>query len=186
MFYGEDYSKVNAYELTYRRLEEKGFKQYKESVLEHLGVAVFHKEHLSIIIQNLELGMGIKDIKQESIRIRERLHQIKMNVWNTYYILCAGNENVYREDLFFIERDSTGLRKYVVIEEADLNRIPFLDNLPVNVINNPIRIEGNLTENDTTIKNLYEFIQLNNGSDKIIPEKEINNFIDTFLEEDKN
>jgi hypothetical protein len=173
--------KLNIYEVTFNRLQEKGFLQEKESVVSHLGVALFRKGNINIIIQNLDKGMKIDDIKQESIRIREKLHQIQINVWNTYYILCADEEIVEGEDLFFIERDSSGLRKYVVKEEEDLNRILFLDNQPVNKINNPIQIKDKIPENDETVKIIFKFIEDNGGTEKIIPDKDIDNLIDKIL-----
>ncbi len=172
---------MNAYEITFTRLKEKGFIEEKERVLSHLGVTVLKKEHLNVIIQNLDVGMGLKDIKKETIRIREKLHQVQINVWNTYYILCADEETVDNEHLFFIERDSTGLRKYVVKEEEDINRIPFLDNQPVNRIDNPIKIKDSIAKDDKTIELLFNFIEENNGDEKIIPDEDIDAMIDRII-----
>lgn len=160
---------------------EKGFIKERESVLSHLGVTILKKEHLNVIIQNLDIGMELKDIKEEVIRMREKLHQVQINVWNTYYILCADEQIVDNENLFFIERDSTGLRKYVVKEEEDINRIPFLDNQPVNRIDNPIKIKDSISKNDKTIDFLFNFIEENNGAEQIISDEDINEMIDRIV-----
>lgn len=160
---------------------EKGFIKERESVLSHLGVTILKKEHLNVIIQNLDIGMELKDIKEEVIRMREKLHQVQINVWNTYYILCADEQIVDNENLFFIERDSTGLRKYVVKEEEDINRIPFLDNQPVNRIDNPIKIKDSISKNDKTIDFLFNFIEENNGTEQIISDEDINEMIDRIV-----
>jgi len=160
---------------------EKGFIKERESVLSHLGVTILKKEHLNVIIQNLDIGMELKDIKEEVIRMREKLHQVQINVWNTYYILCADEQIVDNENLFFIERDSTGLRKYVVKEEEDINRIPFLDNQPVNRIDNPIKIKDSMSKNDKTIDFLFNFIEENNGAEQIISDEDINEMIDRIV-----
>ncbi|MDA1771309.1 hypothetical protein PDJ95_07855 [Bacillus cereus] len=172
---------MNAYEITFKRLMEKGFIKERESVLSHLGVTILKKEHLNVIIQNLDIGMELKDIKEEVIRMREKLHQVQINVWNTYYILCADEQIVDNENLFFIERDSTGLRKYVVKEEEDINRIPFLDNQPVNRIDNPIKIKDSISKNDKTIDFLFNFIEENNGAEQIISDEDINEMIDRIV-----
>ncbi|PYE89493.1 ABC-three component system middle component 1 [Bacillus sp. 196mf] len=172
---------MNAYEITFKRLMEKGFIKERESVLSHLGVTILKKEHLNVIIQNLDIGMELKDIKEEVIRMREKLHQVQINVWNTYYILCADEQIVDNENLFFIERDSTGLRKYVVKEEEDINRIPFLDNQPVNRIDNPIKIKDSMSKNDKTIDFLFNFIEENNGAEQIISDEDINEMIDRIV-----
>lgn len=175
--YGGEYYKLNTYEATFRRLEETGFIEKNENAISNMGVALFQKEHLSVIVQNHDLGMEIKDIKEESIRIREKLHQLKINVWNSYYILCS-DEEIVQNDLFIIERDSIGLRKYVIKQENDLNRIPFLDNQPVNIINEPIQISDNLIDEDDIIKNLYTFIEQEDGTEIIISNESIKKLID--------
>ncbi|MBU8852751.1 ABC-three component system middle component 1 [Priestia megaterium] len=175
---------MNSYEATYIRLKEKEFVQEKESIINNLGLATFRKDHIYIIIQNLDLGMKVEDIKEESIRIREKLHESKINVWNTYYVLCADEEVIDVEYLFFVEREPSGLRKYVINEVEDLNRIPFLDNQPVNKFSNPIQMEDNIPENNTTIKSLFDFIKENNGTEMIIPENRIDEAIDRLLWEE--
>lgn len=171
---------MNTYNSTFIRLENKGFIQDKETI-QDIGVTLFRNDTLNVILQNLEVGMDIGDIKEETIYIREKLHETELNVWNTYYILCADKGNIKSEKMLFIERDSSGLRKYVIKNDSDLNRILFLDNIPVNKIENPIKIQDSIPENDVTIKSMFKFIEDNEGTEKIISNEHVNQLLDKFL-----
>ncbi|WP_271397720.1 ABC-three component system middle component 1 [Salinicoccus roseus] len=171
---------MNTYNFTFFRLKEKGFTQDKEA-LSDIGVALFKNDTVNVVLQNLDVGIDMEYVRKESIDIRRRLHEIGLNVWNTYYILCIEDENFRSDDMLFIERDSSGLRKYVIRHEEDLNRILFLDNLPVNKIENPIKIQDNVSEKDRTIKIIFEFIEKNEGTEKIIPIENIRSLLDEYL-----
>lgn len=54
--------------------------------------------------------------------------QDRYNLWNTYLLILV-NKNPFNERYYYIERDIRNLRKYVIQNEDDILRIPFIDSL---------------------------------------------------------
>jgi hypothetical protein len=165
---------MKAYEITINRLYEKGYAKvdYKD-LDEEFGISCFRKEHIFVVLQNWDYGITIDDIKEETLRLRNALHQKRVNVWNSYYLLCVDGQRVDDEMIFFIERESTGIRKYVIRNEDDLSRIPFLDNTPVRKIENPIQFNENINNYGEIVKKLFEYLKEQNGDNEKLDNKKI-------------
>ncbi|MFT4407461.1 ABC-three component system middle component 1 [Bacillus cereus] len=108
-------------------LEKHGFKRNKVEAIDKLGIVLYEHEYINVLVKNYNIVPDSKHIGDEAIELRERLLMQDMNVWNAYYLICIDNE-VKFDDVYIIERNTRGLRKYVIREIFDLSRIPFLDN----------------------------------------------------------
>jgi hypothetical protein len=101
---------------------------------------IFIKEHEEFVYcyrEKNNVGFIIKEyndytnaqIMEDVIKIRTILRQQNINIWNSYYIILINSASISNEigsKIYNIERNSKGLRKYVVLDESDLFRIPFI------------------------------------------------------------
>lgn len=90
------------------------------------------------------------NIRSDAVDIRSILNKLGENVWNTYFLI--GTKSEQQLISYSIEKDSVGLRKYVINSKADFKRIPSLDietTLPEKTIGNTdlIKTHSNKDEN---------------------------------------
>lgn len=172
---------MEIYDVSLQRIKEKGFEEKKYEKLSEIDVCCFEKGDITLILQYWDEYVGVEDIKEECLKIRKVLHTLHVNAWNTYYILCKGKREIQDQDLFFIERDPVGIRKYVIREEKDLNRISFLDNTSICKVDNPIRLEESIEEFDQEIQSMFNFIIKNKGDKKKLEKTEIDEMLNNLL-----
>ncbi|WP_330162647.1 ABC-three component system middle component 1, partial [Streptococcus pneumoniae] len=59
--------------------------------------------------------------------IREIIkNHVEYNLWNTYLLVLV-DINLFNEKYYYVERDVRNLRKYVIQNEKDISRIPFIN-----------------------------------------------------------
>ncbi|MEZ2649679.1 ABC-three component system middle component 1 [Bacillus wiedmannii] len=107
-------------------LENYGFNRNFVKDIDSLGAILYEYEHIRVLVKHYNIAPEPKHVGDEAIELRERLLMQDMNVWNAYYLICIDNE-VEFDDVYLIERNTRGLRKYVIREIFDLSRIPFLN-----------------------------------------------------------
>ncbi|SCN02046.1 Protein of unknown function [Bacillus wiedmannii] len=96
-----------------------------------LGVVTFQKEHILVFLKLYDNpNVQSQDIIQDIVKVRRRLDKnSEFNIWNSYMLVCLNTSfDSYIELVMKVEKDTTAIRKYLINEEKDLNRIPFLDN----------------------------------------------------------
>lgn len=82
------------------------------------------KDQTNIVIK--EYGDILpSQIRSDSVDIRSILNNLNENVWNTYFLLTSSSEEKLIP--YSLEKDSIGIRKYVINTLDDIKRIPFLD-----------------------------------------------------------
>ncbi|PGD17959.1 ABC-three component system middle component 1 [Bacillus toyonensis] len=135
-----------------------------------------NKEYIYCFNKAINTGFIIKkyqhfdyeNILEDVIDIFLFLKKNEINIWNTYYMILLELDEDPPEkhsDFYKIERNSQGLRKYVIMTQEDLYRIPFLFNL---------QEKGELNH----ISNLRGFLHTG--------EKEVDDFIEWVIEEVEN
>jgi len=165
--------------------------QYKEITIEGIEYRTFYNKvngNLLIIyneqiIQNHLLREEINNIAKS---IREVIKEYtKYNLWNTYFLIVV-NKNSYNEKYYYIERDVRNLRKYVIQNEMDILRLPFLDILNSN--KEAKQVEESLYFTSEKIKELYLGIRNKGGEQKKLTNAEINKILEemNFLEGDSD
>ncbi|MEB6550959.1 hypothetical protein MXL46_18025 [Heyndrickxia sporothermodurans] len=118
---------MNNFNLVHNRLIQKNFKALENEEVEKLGFSLYGNETIRVFLKRLHMELELENINIYSNQIRILLLEQSENIYNSYLILCTDEEINY-EKFFMIERNNIALRKYVVRDENDLNRIPFLDN----------------------------------------------------------
>lgn len=105
-------------------LRDNGFKVYYAEVF-YPDFIFFNKNQMNIIVKEYSLENLAKNVRSDAVDIRHLLSDINKNIWNTYLFICSDNKD--KDITYEIERDSVGIRKYVINSEKDLKRIPYLD-----------------------------------------------------------
>lgn len=177
---------MNVYIETYTRLIDCHFKRIEVFESELSGIRFFGNKNLNVVLQNWEEGMDDKKIIEETISIRNFLLRKNMNVWNTYYLICADDEHVIDEDtIYSIEREATALRKFVIRSFEDTTRIPFLDTYQENT-DEIMDLSSYVFKGYEEISELIDCIKQKNGELKKLNSKEIESACKSFLDREVN
>lgn len=106
--------------------------KYKEENIEEIVQQTFYDDTNGklIIVYNeqfIQDSLIKEKINEISINIRAIIkNHVKYNLWNTYLLVLV-DKNPFNEKYYYIERDVRNLRKYVIQNENDILRIPFLN-----------------------------------------------------------
>jgi hypothetical protein len=177
---------MQSYDQAYTSITKMGFSVVQHAKFDELGVVCYRNRYTHVILQNWDSGMTIETIENECQVIRSLLLELGANVWNAYYILCANSESIEDDQAFFIERNSALLRKYVIRLDGDLNRIPFLDDIPVNEIDNPLSLTESLKETDVIINTLVTEVKKLEGHTTSLNKKQIKDVVNLILSYEGN
>ncbi|OMF22098.1 hypothetical protein BK133_27180 [Paenibacillus sp. FSL H8-0548] len=172
---------MQTYEKVYTTINQTGFTQVEHFQFNQLGVVCYTNNQIHVILQNWDDGMSIESVENECQIIRRLLMEIGANIWNSYYILCSTQDNIEDDLAFFIERSSASLRKYVIRLESDLNRVPFLDDIPVKKMDNPVFLTTRLTETDAIISTLLEEVKRLDGHTTSLNRQSIKDVVELIL-----
>lgn len=136
------------------------------------------KEFIYSYNEGINHGFVIKEYKSNQCNIGKVLEDVlnariilrkhNINIWNSYFLVLIDfeekKENEISSHIYNIERNSSGLRKYVIIDKEDLLRIPFIKTSQENIMK--LNFSSNLNEVLFT------------------EDKEVGNFINWILEEE--
>ena len=157
-------------------LEDNNFIiKYTDSI-DILGLAYYTNNEKNVFVYYIkdDIFMNIDEI---SFKLREVLINEKINIWNTYLILCVESKS-FDEDIISIERNSKYLRKYVVKDLSDIKRIYFLDN----TINDSEDIKSNIVASENILKIINKMRDENNDIKKL-SYSEIKDIVDELISE---
>lgn len=150
--------------LTYNLVKERlFFYDYSYQEFEWtaaLGIVAFSKGHINVFLKSYGSDIEAKDIINDTMQVRQQLAESHgINIWNSYMLICPGGLSESYVDLILkVEKDTTALRKYVICNESDINRIPFLDNtISENV--KPKKILENEYQGTEEVKELVNLVQ---------------------------
>lgn len=118
---------MDIFNLTNNRLIEMDFEVIELEGIDGIGGVVYKSPYNYVVLKKAYTSEELKNITNYSSIIRHIMLENKLNINNTYLIICT-NINIDYETFFIVERDTTALRKYVIRNGKDLNRVPFLDN----------------------------------------------------------
>ncbi|WP_336637727.1 ABC-three component system middle component 1 [Lysinibacillus fusiformis] len=122
---------MTVYNLTKQRLMQYEFNPLEFSWCTELGVVAFQKENTFAFVKLYDdIEINANQIIKDVIKIRRNLERSSgVNIWNSYMIACLNSFSTsYLELVMKVEKDTTAIRKYIIQQEQDLDRIPFLDN----------------------------------------------------------
>lgn len=116
--------------LVNEKVKEQGFEYLGLNWDKELGVLTYKKNQIILILKAYyDSEVTNKEIINDIIKIRNNLEKkTQFNIWNSYVLVCLNTSYESYIDLVMkVEKDTTALRKYVIYNENDLKRIPFLD-----------------------------------------------------------
>ncbi|MCP3742385.1 ABC-three component system middle component 1 [Rossellomorea sp. BNER] len=171
---------MDIFNLTNNRLIENGFEPYDLLEIEGMGSAIYRSSIYHVVMKKIHSNEELKDIKSYSTNIRNIMLNERVNTCNTYLFFCIDKQIDY-ETFFRIERDTTALRKYVIRNEMDFKRIPFLDNLTEETQNGVEELKNNQDENFYLLK-IYDFITSHNGHHNKLSQLEIETSVKMIID----
>ncbi len=168
---------MDIYNLILNRLEDKGFEIVEKSDVKNVGATLFKSSIYHVVIKKLHYRDQVDKLASFVFDIKNILMENQININNSYLLLCFDFKIDY-ETFFVIERDTKALRKYVIVNENDLNRIPFLDNL--NEEKEGLIIEYNAEEN-IYLAELSDFMNEKEGQQFKLKPSEISEGVERIL-----
>ncbi|MGV3266478.1 ABC-three component system middle component 1 [Cytobacillus pseudoceanisediminis] len=160
-------------------------KNYKEFVY-----CYNYEKKISLIVKEYE-QFSQSSIVEDVMQVRMLLRANEINIWNSYYIILAPRLSEQAEKkIYSIERNPKGLRKYVITNERDLYRIPFikLEQSSGILLNFESSFNDILSSNDQDVIKFLEWIMESQGDTieikkSIIKDKITKSFVRTGLDE---
>ncbi|WP_430786363.1 ABC-three component system middle component 1 [Virgibacillus flavescens] len=83
------------------------------------------KDQINVIVKEYTDKELSSQVRSDAVDVRTVLNKNGENIWNTYFFICKKSEEMNIP--YSLEKDSIGLRKYVINSPEDFKRIPFLD-----------------------------------------------------------
>ena len=176
---------VHVFNYIHNRLEELGFERNDIEDFNELGLTYYKRNNKNIFLKSYDFIPSLESIQNDSLNLRETLISLNMNAWESYFIISFdiddSTTNLANDFNYLIERDNNSLRKYVIQVESDLNRIPFLDHTK----RIDMSIDGTTTSTELgknkVIDKMIELFKEQDGLQKKLKDKEIENVVRTLL-----
>jgi hypothetical protein len=132
-------------------LKEHEFKLIEDARIKELDLIYYNNNKINVFLGNQNyLTVGYEEINNLAYHLRERLIEKDINIYNSYLLYCIDNDGIKDEDIILLERSSKYLRKYVIRQYEDIERIFFLNNIS-NKIDNEIKIYPQMNEDIKSI-----------------------------------
>jgi hypothetical protein len=171
---------VDIFNYTNNCLIDIGFVPYELDEIQGLGAVIYKTSVNHVVMKKIHTNEELNNIGSFSTKIRNIMLNEGVNTSNTYLFICV-DEPIEYETFFLIERNTTSLRKYVLRNEIDLNRIPFLDIKSEEVGNSVGKIKENQEQN-FYLQKVYEFITSHNGYHNKLSTNEIERSVKMIID----
>ncbi|WP_100404124.1 ABC-three component system middle component 1 [Bacillus sp. FJAT-42315] len=170
---------MNNFNVVHNRLIQQNFKALENEEVEKIGFSLYENETIRVFLKRLHMELELEKINIYSNQIRILLLEQSQNIYNSYLILCTDEEISY-EKFFMIERNNIALRKYVVRDEKDLNRIPFLDNTVDKNGKNPANLKE--TEYNEEVKVLFSLLKQYDSENIKLKDSQVGEIVNTLMQ----
>lgn len=168
---------IDIYNLIINRLKDKGFEMLENKDVKEIGAVIFKSSAYHVVIKKLHYIDQLELISSFAFEIKNILMENKVNINNSYLLLCFATKVNY-ETFFLIERNTKAMRKYAIINENDLNRIPFLDKLNADEVG--LDFEYNKEEN-IYLSELSSFMNEKKGLQNKLKTNEIDEAVERVM-----
>jgi hypothetical protein len=136
------------------------------------------KDQTNIVLKEYD-DISPNQIRSDSVDIRSILNELHENVWNTYFLITSSSDKKLIP--YSLEKDSIGIRKYVINTLDDIKRIPFLDiiTMPIGGYDTSnIMLHTNKSQNlNTIIDHIISF----DGLQRDLAEDEVSEIVSKLL-----
>ncbi|WP_328178487.1 ABC-three component system middle component 1 [Peribacillus frigoritolerans] len=160
---------------THNELKELGF-IVLENRLDGLGCTLYSNKQYLVVVKYYK-NPSKEIIRNESIKIREELFHLNFNVWNAYFLICI-DEDVSKDFLYLIEKDTKGLRKYVMKDIKDFDRIPILSKEKGEFIFN---VELSNSNQFSEVEEILDLLKIQNGLEVKLSTEKINEIVSNVM-----
>ncbi|MDK2563931.1 hypothetical protein QOZ84_10245 [Romboutsia sedimentorum] len=110
-------------------LRENKFKIVEEKKIKSLDLIYYKNNHINVFLGNQDYStIGFEEINNLAYHLREVLIDSDINLYNSYLIYCIDNGGIKEEEIILLERNSKYLRKYIIRQIEDMDRLFFLNN----------------------------------------------------------
>ena len=117
-------------------LKRNEFKIIEDEKIKSLDLIYYKNNKINVFLGNQNYSIvGYEDINRLSYQLREILIKKDINVYNSYLLYCIDQGGIKEEDMILLERSSKYLRKYIIRQCEDIDRIFFLNNTTDSVEN---------------------------------------------------
>ena len=158
-------------------LWDRGFEaKYSEKFHPHF--VLLKKNQINVILKEYISATMYHQIRSDAVDIRSKLNKLDENVSNTYFLVCTKDE--FETFPYSIEKDSVGLRKYVIKSYSDFKRIPFLDKIDIEEQSGKNVNVKMYSEQNGHLNNVIEYIHSREGFQRKLEKKEINEILSKF------
>ena len=143
------------------------------------------KDHINLVLKEYNNKPNSDKVRSDVIDIRTKLVKLGENIWNTYFLVCTEKQS--DTPPYSIEKDSVGLRKYVINSQEDFARIPFLDTITTS---NGASDKKTIMEIQKTVNvkldRVVDFIISIEGHERELNKKEVIEILSEFYDADVN
>ncbi|MBY6053430.1 ABC-three component system middle component 1 [Cytobacillus firmus] len=174
---------MNIFNRINNELEELAFKRNEEQIeeIDAIGCVLYSNNKFNILVKYFGKPKE-NEIREEAIRLREALYYLNYNIWNSYYLVCV-EDSVSKDFTYLLEKETKGLRKYVIKSISDFDRIPFFDK---SQSGNDFEIEFSDEEGNAEVAKILELVKRNNGLETNLTNQKVNEIIQEFTGEEES
>lgn len=147
------------------------------------------ENNIGFIIKEYE-EFNVIEINSDVLKVRTKLKKLNYNVWNTYFLITfKKSSEIYKinhNKVYSIERNPKGLRKYILITEKDVYRIPFIKSEESNTfdLNFGGNIESIFQIEDEETKKFVQWLIENNGEYAAVNKNDLKKEINIWMRKD--
>lgn len=156
-------------------------KLIKENPEEFLYCKNTFSEKILVAKEYAEINSKI--ILEDVSRVKKVLRSNDYNIWNSYFLILLSTSNTTKS--YTIERNSIGLRKYVINEASDLYRMPFIkeESSEPNELNFSKSLNEILSTDDFDLKEIYDWMIKEDASYTDLGPKKIQDKVNKIMKE---
>lgn len=158
------------------------FQEINNSKANTLNFLHYKNKQINVFVKNINKeNIDQKKLNEMTYYLREELINQRINIFNSYVIFCIDCDTE-EEDLILIERNSKYIRKYVVRDEFDFQRIHFLDK-ESNLIDNKNESLCDSENIDADVLDIIQAMLDSEGEIRKLLNPEINLIVKKIMEE---
>ncbi|WP_393959896.1 ABC-three component system middle component 1 [Priestia megaterium] len=171
---------MNIINRVHNELESLNFERILDiNELNEIGFSLYTNNKINIAVKYYYHDCDFDLIKVESNKLREELFKLNYNIWNSYMFICIDNNEEDKDFVYLVEKDTKGLRKYVVQTIKDFDRIPFFNTQKI--ANEFTEINSANKINSAEVTTILEYIKTNQGTEKKLSLSEIDYIVNKML-----
>lgn len=121
-------------------LKQNKFELIEDKKIKELDLLYYRNENINVFLGNQNFStIGYNEINNLAYCLRENLIKKDINIYNSYLVYCIEYECIKEEDIILLERSSKYLKKHIIRQIEDIDRIFFLNNKSNHI--DPVKID---------------------------------------------